>query len=649
MVRGRCEQNMCGICGIFHFQNNGNVEDELLDRMTDILAHRGPNDRGTHISADRRLGLGHRRLSIIDLSAAGHQPMSDPSGRFQIVFNGEIYNHLELRRDLEAAGHLYRSRSDTETILKLYGSKGIEALKQLRGMFALAIWDSEKGELTLARDRIGIKPLYYCVQNGTLIFASEIKAILAHPQISAEIDPEALYHYLTLAAAPAPLTMFSGIKKLPAGYWMRIDRSGKITITRWWDALREGSLFAPDEESISRGILDHLRDAVKSHMISDVPFGVFLSGGVDSTTNVALMAELMDRPVQSFSVSIAGQDQFNEFEYARRMARHFGCDHHEVEIGDKHFIDLFDQLAFLQDEPLADPVCVPLYYVSQLARQQGVPVIQVGEGADELFCGYPKFLLALQLIGKWDRLQSVPAALWRASYRIAGRLLELGGRSLEREHLRRLGDGEELFWGGAIAFLEYEKKMLLSPEMRARCSDYLTSDAIDSLYEPIAPGTDYFARMTYLELKQRLPELLLMRIDKMAMAHSIETRVPFLDHKLVEYVQRIPSHLHYKDNTLKYLLKKAVTGIVPDEILQRPKVGFCGSAKNMVSPRVDQFAFELLTSELDVLHEIVDRDYVRKIFNRHRRGDNQGMRIWNLLNLALWYRRWIAKPINQSV
>ncbi len=640
---------MCGICGIFQYQNQGVVEPEVLNRMTDLLAHRGPDDKGTFISPDRFLGLGHRRLSIIDLSAAGQQPMSGCGGRFQIVYNGEIYNHRELRHDVEAKGHSYHSQTDTETILKLYSLYGIESLKRLRGMFALAIWDAEKAELTLARDRIGIKPLYYTLQNGRLIFASEIKSILSHPAISAQIDPEALYHYLTLAAAPAPMTMFAGIRKLPAGYWMRVDSEGVVTYTRWWDAIRDGVMLDASEEEIVRGILDHLRDAVKSHMVSDVPFGVFLSGGIDSTTNVALMSELMDRPVQSFSVSIAGQDQFNEFEYARKMARHFGCDHHEVEINDNHFIDLFDQLSFLQDEPLADPVCVPLYYVSQLARQHGVPVIQVGEGADELFCGYPKFLLALQLIGKWEKLQSAPAAMWRASYRLAGRFLDSRGRLLEREHLRRLGSREELFWGGAIAFLEYEKKELLSPAMRERCRDFRTADVIDSLYVPVAAEDAYFSRMTYLEFKQRLPELLLMRVDKMAMAHSIETRVPFLDHQLVEYVLRIPAHLHYKNNTLKYLLKKAVSGIIPDEVLQRPKVGFCGSAKNMVSPKVDQFAYELLTSEVDVLSEIVDSAYVKRIFDRHRRGENQGMRIWNLLNLALWYRHWIAKPAYQKI
>ncbi|MGB5106928.1 MAG: asparagine synthase (glutamine-hydrolyzing) [Candidatus Zixiibacteriota bacterium] len=634
---------MCGICGIYHFQNNHAVDREIIRRMSDRISHRGPDDSGEYISSDGKLALGHQRLSIIDLSSAGRQPMADSSGRLQIVFNGEIYNHRQLRATLESKGYVYRTHTDTETVLNVCRDLGIAGLNRLRGMFAFALWEEDKGELTLVRDRIGIKPLYYTIQNGMVIFASEIKAILVHPEVSAQLDPEALYHYLTLAAAPAPMTMFAGIKKLPAGFWLRVDRKGKLTLTRWWDAVRNQPMLEDDEAGIAAGILRHLRDAVESHMISDVPFGVFLSGGIDSTTNIALMSELMDRPVETFSVSIAGQDQFNEFEYARRMAKHFGCNHHEVEIGDDEFIALFDQLAYLQDEPLADPVCVPLYHVSKLARQNGVPVIQVGEGADELFCGYPKFLLALQLIGKWEKLQSLPRPMWIALYRFAGGFLDAAGRQLEREHLRRMGGDEELFWGGAIAFLEYEKKALLSPEMYAQCRKYRTSSVIDSLYDQDG-DEGYFARMMYLELKQRLPELLLMRVDKMAMAHSIETRVPFLDHLLVEYVLRIPSHLHYKENTLKYLLKKAVAGIVPDEILNRPKVGFCGSAKNMVSPRVDRFAYELLISDSDFLSELVNRDYIEKIFARHRRGDNQGMRIWNLLNLALWHRQWIGRP-----
>ncbi len=269
---------MCGICGIYHFRNNQIVEAEQLRLMNDRLVHRGPDDAGDYISPDRKLGLAHRRLSIIDLSSLGRQPMADSSGRRQIVFNGEIYNHLDLRRVLEQKGHHFRSRTDTETVLRLYREYGIDALKQLRGMFALAIWDEERGELTLARDRIGIKPLYYTIQNGTLIFASEIKAILAHPAVSAELDPEALYHYLTLAAAPAPLTMFAGVKKLPAGFWMRVDGSGKITYHRWWDAVREAPLLDSDESVISQGILTHLRDAVKlTHdfrcAVWRVPFG----------------------------------------------------------------------------------------------------------------------------------------------------------------------------------------------------------------------------------------------------------------------------------------------------------------------------------------------------------------------------------------
>ncbi len=635
---------MCGIAGIFHFARTSPPDRVVVAKMTAALAHRGPDDSGLFVDPQLRVALGHRRLSIIDLSASGRQPMT--RGDFTIVYNGEVYNHRELRDQFQISGVRFSTHTDTEAILCGWQQDKEKSLSRLRGMFALAIWDRSERSLTLVRDRIGIKPLYYAFKNGAVIFASEIKAILQHPEFSAEINPEALYHYLTLAAAPAPMTMFKGIQKLPAGHWLRVDARGKITITRWWDAIAQPAEPSVTEEDAIAGIRDRLRDAVRSHMVSDVPFGVFLSGGVDSTTNVALMAELMDRPVQTFSVGIRGDDRFNEFAQARRIAQHFGCDHQEVEIDDEDFLRCFEHLAHDQDEPLADPVCVPLYYVARLARQAGVPVIQVGEGADELFCGYPKFLWAIRLAATWKSFSRMPSAMWRAPESVFGGLLRRAGRDLEREHLRRLGRREELFWGGAMAFMEYEKRMLLAPEVVAQLSKINTGDIVGSLYDGLDQGhnssNSYFARMRYLEFKQRLPELLLMRVDKMAMAHAIETRVPYLDHQLVEYVLSLPAEWHYKNGTLKYLLKKAVSGIIPDEVLNRPKVGFCGSARNMVSERVAAYAEKLLLDNQAPTAELLNRNYVARVFRFHRQGRNQGMRIWNLLNLALWVRRWIG-------
>ncbi len=640
-------QRVCGIAGIFHYARSTEVQGELLQRMTNRMAHRGPDGDGHYLSPQRNLGLGHRRLSIIDLSDAGRQPMSSPDGRYHLVFNGEIYNHRDVRRELVQRGYSYRSESDTETLLFAYAEWGPKCLERLRGMFALAVWDESRDELFMARDRIGVKPLYYADVNGALVFASEIKAILEHPEISAELNPEALYHYLTLAAAPAPSTMFKGIYKLPAGFSFSINQSGRRRYTRWWDANLQRPTTTRDEHEITATIRELLRESIELRMISDVPFGVFLSGGLDSTTNVALMSELMERPVQTFSVGIKGDDDHNEFHHARRVARRYGCDHHEVEITDDDFIEFLEEMPFHQDEPLADPVCVPLFHVSKLARQSGVPVIQVGEGSDELFCGYPKFRLALKLNPAWNLLQALPGGIWRTGYRLSAGMLEKRGHLLAREHLRRLGGKERLFWGGAMAFMEYQKRLLLSDEMVSLNSTNSTAELVDSIYGGNGSNDprNLLRSMTYLELKQRLPELLLMRVDKMAMANSIETRVPFLDHRLVEYALTLPTQLQLKNGTLKYLLKEAVRGIVPDEIIDRRKLGFCGSAKNMLSPRVTEYARAQIQASLPELDGIFNSAYVERVISRHEQGDNQGMRLWNLLNFALWHRRFISRRV----
>lgn len=641
---------MCGITGIFHHSRTSDVKRRDIERMTASLAHRGPNGEGYHISSQGKVALGHRRLSIIDLSNAGRQPMSTPDGRYHLVYNGEIYNHADLRRDLIQRGYSYHSDSDSETLLYAFTEWGPKCLERLRGMFAFAVWDESRDELFMARDRIGVKPLYFAEINGALIFASEIKALLTHSDISAELNPEALYHYLTLAAAPAPQTMFKGIYKLPAGFSMQIRESGSRTLTRWWDADLARPVQSNDENEIAHNIRDLLRESIKLRMISDVPFGVFLSGGLDSTTNVALMSELMDRPVQTFSVGIKGGGKHNEFLYARQVAKHYGCDHREIQINDDDFIGFLEDMPYHQDEPLADPVCVPLFYVSRLARDSGVPVIQVGEGSDELFCGYPKFKLALRLNPAWNALQSLPTGLWRAGYRISASMLEKRGQLLTLEHLRRLGNRERLFWGGAMAFMEYQKRLLLSNNMLESCGDISTAEFIESVFENgTYRGPDSFLRsMTYLELKQRLPELLLMRVDKMAMANSIETRVPFLDHKLVEYALTLPAKLQVKNGTLKYLLKKAVRGIVPDDIIDRKKLGFCGSAKNMLSDRVAEYSYDLIYDAMPELDGVFNQEYLKRVMYLHQKGDNQGMRLWNLLNFALWHRRFISKRVTVS-
>ena len=411
---------MCGICGVWEYGAAvGRVGLDVVERMRDTMPHRGPDDVGAEIFDGGRLAFGFRRLSIIDLSPAGHQPMQGCEGSgVWLVFNGEIYNHAELRAGLEGRGHRYRSRTDSETIIHLYEERGLDFVNEIEGDFGIALWDEPRGRLVLARDRVGVKPLYFRQEGGRLIFASEIKAILAHPSVTAELDEESLYHYLSFLTTPAPRTLFRGIGKLPAGHMLVCDRRGQVETIRYWDALPpeqpSNGVRPKHDEEYRAEILRLLRESIRKRMMADVPFGVFLSGGVDSSANVALMAEQMSRPVETFTVGYHDHEELNELDSARDIARRFGTNHHEVLIGEQEMLDFLPDLVFHQDEPLADPVCVPLYYVSKLARESGTIVVQVGEGSDEMFSGYDKYVKYLRLYERFWRHAEARAEL-RAS------------------------------------------------------------------------------------------------------------------------------------------------------------------------------------------------------------------------------------------
>ncbi len=372
-----------------------------------------------------------------------------------------------MRKDLQAKGYSFRSESDTEVLLALFAEYGPKMLHRLRGMFALAIWDAREERLWLVRDRIGIKPLYYTCQGGRFLFASEIKAILAFPGIPRAVHLPGLHHYLSFLTTPAPLTLFEGIHKLPAGHTLTVERDGSVRVEEWWDVFTDvRPPTIEDESTLAERILDLLRESIRYRMVSDVPFGVFLSGGIDSSTNVALMAELMDRPVETFSIGFTGEERYNEFAYARQIADRFRTNHHEVSIGVQDLIDFLPQLIHHQDEPIADPVCVPVYFVARLAKQHGVTVCQVGEGSDELFCGYPLWNWFLRVAG-WNRPF---AMLPRPLRRMAPGLLRIAGKhyGLPYECLRRGAEGETIFWSGAEAFFETQKAELLTPWVRQR-------------------------------------------------------------------------------------------------------------------------------------------------------------------------------------
>ncbi len=633
---------MCGIVGVVNYSSTrAPISTELLVRMRDTMVHRGPDDEGIYLSADGRVGLGHRRLSILDLSAAGRQPMANARGDRWIVYNGEVYNFQELRSELEAQGHRFRSRSDTEVLLALYDEYGRAMVHRLRGMFAFAIWDEGERTLWLVRDRIGVKPLYYTFVNGAFLFASEIKALLAYPGVVPRVDTEAFYHYLSFLTAPAPSTLFAGIAKLPAGHTLLIGPDGNAKLEEYWDVFDNVRPLAEQrEEAYTERLRDLLRDSIRYRMISDVPFGVFLSGGLDSSTNVALMAELMNRPVETFTIGFAGQERYNEFHHAREVVRRFRTNHHEVTITVADLIAFLPKLVHHQDEPIADPVCVPVYYVARLAKEHGVTVCQVGEGSDELFCGYPAWARVLR-IERWNRAYGrLPRPLRCLALRAFAAVAD--SESHPYELLRRGTEGEVLFWGGAEAFTEAQKARLLSQPLRQRLGGLTSHEVILGLHRRFrerCPIPDYLKWMGYVDLRIRLPELLLMRVDKMTMATSVEARVPFLDHRFVEYAMGIPQEVKIRGGVLKHILKRAVEPILPADIIHRPKQGFGVPVVEWFLEGLGDLARTKLLA-FNRRHGYFDHAYLEGLLA------TRSVLVWYLLNFALWHEAWIeGKPV----
>lgn len=645
---------MCGICGIWEYGSaRGDVNRDLLVRMRDIMQHRGPDDAGELLfdgNGDHaRGGFGFRRLSIIDLSEAGHQPMHGCTDQVWLVFNGEIYNHASLREKLKARGHVYASQTDSETILHLYEERGIDFVHDIEGDYAIALWDAQHEQLLLVRDRIGVKPLYFYHQNGRFIFASEIKAILQHPAVTADVDEDSLYHYLTFMTTPPPRTLFKHIQKIPAGHFVIVKRDGSLKMHQYWDALPSATPVATDAVTHQQEILRLLRDSIRKRMMSDVPFGVFLSGGVDSSANVALMSELMSRPVETFTVGFRDAEYLNELESARRIADRYQTNHHEVMISEKEMQDFLPSLVFHQDEPIADPVCVPLYYVSKLARDSGTIVVQVGEGSDEIFSGYDNYVRHLKIYEKfWRYAEKVPRFIRGTASAVARPALEATGRKRAAiELLRRLGKDEPLFWGGVVIFDESFKRRVLSANQSARYNGRSSLEPVAEYLEHIEqqrPESGFLERMTYLELKLRLPELLLMRVDKITMATSVEARVPFLDHHLVEYAMSLPRELKVSGKTGKHILKRALEEVLPHDLLYSPKRGFGAPVREWFRTALGVWFDEHLMNSRMRERQFLDYSFVGHLLEQHRSGKHDwGFHLWTLLNLSLWYERWIDR------
>ncbi|MDA0578447.1 MAG: asparagine synthase (glutamine-hydrolyzing) [Verrucomicrobia bacterium] len=622
---------MCGICG-FTWKDDG-----LIRRMADTIAHRGPDQHAYYV--DDRVSLGHRRLSIIDLSEHGRQPMGNEDGTIQIVFNGEIYNFLELREDLLRKGHTFASHCDTEVIIHGYEEYGIDVLARLRGMFAFALWDKRTGQMLVARDRIGIKPLYYHNANGRLAFASEIKALLQADSVPRTLNHQALFDYIGFEFVPAPETMFQDIHKLPAGHYLLREADGTIQVKPYWDlSLRPANPPLTFDDAVGR--LRELLDATtKSHLMSDVPLGVFLSGGLDSSTLVAMMRRYITGPLRTFTIGYEDKS-FSELDYAKQVSDLFGTEHHVLMIEDLT-ADYVERALYHLDEPMTDLSAVPLFLVCRKAKEF-VTVCLSGEGGDELFAGYDRF--------KASRLNraynTIPGPLRRNLIApLIARLPDQAQKKGAINMLKRFSEGAALPAEGEHLRWQYfsnaqQDAALFSPALRAR----VATDRFRLIRAAMArcDATDAVNREVYLDTRFMMTESVLMKVDKMSMASSVEVRVPFLDHVLVEFCGSLPGDWKLKGMDTKHILRTALDGILPPNIVRRGKQGYSLPVKHLLRGRLKDYMTGLL-SDSPLIRENMNPAFINQLIREHSAmTHNHNHVLWALMNAAIWHNRFLA-------
>jgi asparagine synthase (glutamine-hydrolysing) len=628
---------MCGIAGIVHFSRGAQVDPGVLRRMCTVMAHRGPDDEGMRI--DGAVGLGMRRLSVIDL-VSGQQPISNEDGTVWVVFNGEIYNHAALRQHLASRGHHYATHSDTETIVHLYEEYGGQCVQHLRGMFAFAIWDTRHRTLFVARDRLGIKPLYYFLSPESLIFGSEIKVLLEHPDVGREFNRTALPPYLAFGYVPSEDTFYSGIKKLMPGHTLLVSEKGEARVSRYWDLPIGSEPDGRTESHYVESYRDQLEQAVSSHLMSDVPLGVFLSGGVDSSTVAALMTKIRKSPVETFSVGYL-EAEYSELPYARVVAQHINSVHREVMLSSEDFFGSLPKLIWHEDEPIAWPSSVPLYFVAELARNH-VKVVLTGEGSDETLAGYSRYAFTLKNAAVDDVYRTIVPGFLRRYVRqsIANSSL-LGAtarRKLGHTFLALDRDSWTSFYFDNFfsAFAANDQRSLLSEAAVEELASVSPYTAVLDYWQQ--SRGDMLQRLLYTDIKTYLVELL-MKQDNMSMAASIESRVPFLDHVLVEFAANIPRVHQLNGLSGKRILKKAIEDLLPESIIYRPKLGFPTPWSGwLAGPQLDNIE-NLLLDPRSMERGFFKRESIERLFSEHRRRQRDHYdRIWRLLNLELWQR-----------
>jgi asparagine synthase (glutamine-hydrolysing) len=625
---------VCGIVGIVHGDRT-NVDQPLLARMCDAIRHRGPDDDGFYFNGPA--GLGMRRLSIIDV-AGGHQPIHNQNRTAWIVFNGEIYNYRELREKLEQLGHTFYTNSDTEAIVHAYDQYGADCPKHLRGMFAFAIWDERTEELFIARDRVGKKPLLYAHVNGRFIFGSEFSALLQHPAISKDIDTEALHHYLSFMCVPAPLTAYRAIRKLEPAHSLRW-RKGEIRIERYWQP-DFSSKVKIDEQEAGEQAIEILRDAVKVRLMSEVPLGAFLSGGVDSSAVVALMSEVSAEPVKTFSIGFEEQD-FSELHHARRVAEHVGADHHEF-IVRPDALEVLPTLVEHYGEPYADSSAIPTYYVARETRKH-VTVALNGDGGDESFAGYERYT-AMRLAERYHR---IPAVLRESVVRQAVGLIPSSATKRSRvRDVQRFLDAASLpkverYLRWVSVFDTSAKRDLYSDSFWRETQNVHANDMLNPWFAK-ANGSGIVDAALLTDIMTYLPNDLLVKVDIATMAVSLEARSPFLDHKVIEFAASLPEKYKLRGLTTKYLLKRVLKKLLPAENLDRRKMGFGVPIGHWFRGQLQPFLRETILSEKALKRGLFKPEAVRQMVDLHTRSEkDHSHQLWTLLMLELWFQRFI--------
>jgi asparagine synthase (glutamine-hydrolysing) len=629
---------MCGIAGKHFFGMDKAVESGLMEAMTDSMAHRGPDDRGVYLK--KNVALGHRRLSILDLSSAGHQPMSNEDGTVWVVFNGEIYNYKQLRSTLESNGHIFRSNTDTEVIVHAYEEYSAECVKHFDGMFAFGLWDERKRRLLLARDHFGIKPLYFYASSEFLSFASEIKAILRDPSVPKEVDTQALSNFLTLHYVPAPRTMFAGIQKLHPGHIL-IAEDGRYTVKKYWE-LEKNEPLRMNEAEAADFVYQSLKHSVAQRLQSDVPVGTLLSGGLDSSAVLGLMTELTGGSIPSFSVGYSddGKDGYSEFRYSRFAAKHFNSDYHEAVVTSGMFLDFLPKAAWYQDEPIGEPASIPLYYICKLAKEHGITVLLSGEGSDELFAGYNRH--------RGEIVSSYYGKLPGFVHKSATKLLS----AMPRVPILRKGHramGLQDFWPRYQSWHTVFSSDLKHEILESSRSLADSFEDVFGQYSHSSAKLGNLDKLLWLDSKAWLPDDLLMKKDKMGMATSLEARVPFLDHKFAESIFNLPSELKVKRFSGKYILKKSMERTLPKEIIYRKKAGFPTPISRWMADDLRKPITEILLDSGSRDHGYFDRKLVKTLLDQHVSGrENHERLLFPILNFDLWYRVYFSQKAERE-